>query len=244
MSSPFFKPPAPVYRKDYIGETIHSNRNGESIDIFVPPRPDVFTKVGGSDAAIIVGNGPTAASKEVQNLLRVNTTKIAESYKLTYACNRAISEPQLFDYYVIKHRAFLARVPYDKRSQVYLPFDIFIDYQADMNLIPYKNYYDAGTTAAYIAAFDGHKRIFLLGFDGDLGGGYRTIYDGQFPYDDGNQVADFSKWMSGLYEVMLTYSDVQFYRLQLDGQTAPEEWKRLPNFKDVTFREAVLLGDF
>jgi hypothetical protein len=234
----------PTYRTDYIGETINSNRNGQSVDIFVPPRPDVFTKVGGSDAAIVVGNGLTRDSKEVQQLLRVNANKIAESYKLTYACNRAITDDQNFDYYVLKHRAFLSEMPVEKRSQVYLPFDIFLDYPEDCNLIPYKSYYDSGITAAYIAAFDGHKKVFLLGFDGNTGAGWKTVYDNKAPYGNGSDEISYEKWTNDFAEVMKTYNQTNFYRLQLDGQSAPDVWSQLANFRDVDFRTAILLGDF
>jgi hypothetical protein len=232
------------YRKDYVGETITSNRNDESITYFATPRPNIFTKVGGSDAAIVLGNGPTRNSKEVKQLIRINSNKVAESYKLTYACNRAIVEQENYDYYVMKNKAFLAQTPFEKRSQIYLPYDIYIDFRDDCNLLPYKSYYDAGISAAYLAAFDGHKSVFLFGFDGNLGNGWQTVYDGSPLYSTGTTEIDYSKWENHFYEVMRQYHHTQFYRLQLDGQTAPDLWKSLPNFKNVSLREAVVLGDF
>jgi hypothetical protein len=234
----------PDYRTDYVGETIHSNRNGESITYFATPRPNVFTKVGGSTAAIVLGNGPTRNSNEVKQLIRINSNKVAQAYKLTYACNSAIIEPENYDYYVMKSKFFLTQTPMEKRQQVYVPYDIYIDFQEDCNLIPYKSYYDAGISAAYIAAFHGHKQVFLMGFDGDLGGGWKTVYDGRPHYGDGTTEIDYSKWQNYFYEVMRQYADTQFYRLQLDGQCAPDLWKNLDNFRDVTMREAVVLGDF
>jgi hypothetical protein len=232
------------YRKDYVGETINSSRNGVDVTYFATPRPEIFTKDGGSTSAIVLGNGPTRNSKEVKQLVRINSNKVSESYKLTYACNRAIIEQENYDYYVMKNKAFLAQTPMEKRSQVYLPYDIYIDFQEDCNLIPYKSHYDAGISAAYLAAFDGHKTVFLFGFDGDLGGGWRTVYDGRPPYGDGITEVDYLKWQNQMYEVMRQYNDTKFYRLQLDGETACDQWKLLSNFKDVTLREAVVLGDF
>jgi hypothetical protein len=238
---PFIKP---NYRTDYVGETIVSNRNGESTTYFATPRSDVFTKVGGSTSAIVLGNGPTRNSKEVKQLIRINSNKVAESYKLTYACNRAITEQENYDYYVMKSKAFLAQTPFEKRSQVYLPYDIYIDFQEDCNLLPYKSYYDAGISAAYLAAFDGHKSVFLFGFDGNVGEGWKTVYDGTPLYGNGITEIDYSKWENHFYEMMRQYYDTKFYRLQLDGQTAPDLWKGLENFKDISMREAVVLGDF
>lgn len=232
----------PQFRTDYVGETINKIVDGETTSYFVAPRENVFV-VPQTDAAIVLGNGITKNSKEVQQLLRVNSNKVSESYKLVYACNRAISDEANYDYYVLKHRVFLGEMPANRKSQVYLPYDIFLDYKDDCNLIPYISQFDSGASAAYLACFDGHKKVFLMGFDGDLGAGWQTAYDGSFPYDYKGDI-DMTTWQYAMYHVMNAYTDTEFYRVQLDGQTAPDLWRSLPNFRDVTVRQAVLLGDF
>ena len=111
-------------------------------------------------------------------------------------------------------------------------------------MLPMVSYLDSGASAAMLAAFDGHQKVFLIGFDGDLGRGWQTLYDDTYPYNENKVDLPLDTWQNNLYEVMSAYKDTKFYRLQSDGQRAPDKWRQLPNFKDVSFRDAVLLGDF
>jgi hypothetical protein len=233
----------PFYRRDYVGETINRLVDGKTYIYVIKPRINAFTK-SNVTSAIVLGNGITRNYPEHKHLLKINSKKLAESYKLVYACNRAITEEQTYDYYVLKHRVFLSGIKKERMSQVYLPNNICLDYSTECNMLPFISYYDSGSSAAMLAAFDGHKRIFLMGFDGDLGAGWQTIYDNTFPYNENNADVSLKAWKDYMTEVIRAYSDVEFYRLQSDGQEAPIEWQSLPNFRDVTFREAVLLGDF
>ena len=233
----------PKYRTDYIGESINGyEADGEPYSLFVPPRPNMFINPK-TPAAIVLGNGVTRSYSQVQHLININSKKVSEGYKLVYACNKAINDPITYDYYVLRHRVFMSYVPDDRLSQIYLPSDIFLDYKDQANLIPYLNGYDAGSTAAFIACFDGHKKVLLVGFDGDRGAGYETMYDGEFPYTNPEE-ADFNKWEAFMYDVMKSYTDVEFYRLQIDGQVAPPRWQALANFRDCNIRDFVLAGDF
>jgi hypothetical protein len=230
------------YRTSYEGEEINDMK-GETASYAVKPRPNVFTTPF-TDTAIVLGNGLTRKDPGIQKLLSINSKKVAEAYKLVYACNRAIEDEMKYDYYVIRNRKFLANVPDSQKYQVYLPNDIFLDYSDVHNLIPNISYFDAGASAAYLACFDGHKKVFLMGFDGDYGNGFKTVYDGTDGYGDGNGNIDYSSWCMYLERVMYIYSDVQFYRVQIDAAAPPPAWLNLPNFQNVSFREAVMLGDF
>jgi len=235
---------APTYRNDYIGENINGyNTEGEPYSIFVPPRPNVFIQPS-TNTAIVLGNGRSKNIDQVKYLLEINSKKSAEGYKLVYACNKAINDDMAYDYYVLRHRVFMSNISQDKLTQVYLPADIFLDYKDQTNLIPYVNHgFDAGAMASFIACFDGHKKIMLVGFDGDLGNGYKTAYDSEFPYSEPD-LAEWSKWQDYLYHIMKIYKDVEFFRLAYECQAAPAKWLTLPNFKDCTMRDFVLAGDF
>ena len=246
-----------IFRTDYQGQNIKKIEDDITFDYFIEPRENVFKRPN-TDSAIILGNGPTKNHRQVQQLLLINSNKVSESYKLVYACNRAVTDQMIYDYYILKHKVFLGEVREKKSNllpQVYLPYDIFLDYKDECNLLPLYvtkldpcnvlpniSYFDSGTSAAYLSCFDGHKKVFLLGFDGDIGFGWQTIYDGEFPYN--NNKADMSKWEDSLLTVMSTYTETTFYRLQLDGQSPPNSWLDLPNFQNLSFREFVLAGDF
>ena len=230
------------YRTSYEGEDVNDMK-GEPVTYTITPRTNVFIPPF-TDSAIILGNGLTRNYESIRHLLTINSRKVSEAYKLVYACNRAIEDEMNYDYYVIKQRWFLTNVSESKASQVYLPYNIFLDYRETYNMLPYISYFDAGASAAYLACFDGHKKIFLFGFDGDYGNGFKTVYDGTDGYSDGTQSVDYASWADYLQRVMYIYSDVQFYRVQLDAAPPPQSWLNLPNFHNVSFREAVLAGDF
>jgi hypothetical protein len=235
----------PFYRTDYIGETIngYSVVTGHPASLFVPPRENVFTKPH-TETAIILGNGITRNYPEIQLLLTSNSKKVAEAYKLVYACNRAVHDTTTYDYYVLKHNVFISGVDQSRLSQIYFPYNLFLENRRHCNLLPYVSHMDSGASAAYLACFDGHKKVFLFGFDGDCGRGYQTVYDDTFPYNESAKTVDYDTWKDYLTEVMTVYKDVEFFRVQSDGQASPNEWKQLANFKTVSVREAVLLGDF
>jgi hypothetical protein len=234
----------PYYRKDYIGETINGYKDdGTPFSVFVPPRENVFSKPS-TEYAIVLGNGPTKNYKDTQYLLKTNASKVSQGYKFVYACNKAVNDTEIYDYYILRSRIFLSNIPSERLDSIYLPTNIFLDYKDRCNLIPFRSYYDAGTSAAHLAAFDGHKKVFLFGFDGDMGAGYQSVYDGQLPYISDHREVDFTKTFKYLYEIALAYRDVNFYRLKIDGQKAPDYLLSLPNFKDCNVREIVLAGDF
>ena len=235
----------PHKREDYIGETIngYSYVTNKPTSFFVEPRPNVFTQPF-TTTAIILGNGITRNYPEVQLLINLNYKRSVEGYKLVYACNQAIHDELTYDYYVVKQNVFLARANEERATQTYVPYDIFVENKDKCNLLPYVSHMDSGASAAYLACFDGHKKIFLFGFDGDCGAGYQTMYDQIYPYTENSKTIDYNCWKDYLTTVMTVYSDVSFYRVQIDGQESPIEWRSLSNFKDVTVRQAVLLGDF
>ena len=233
----------PIYRKDYVGETVNWIVDGETCSRFIKPLPNAFVK-SNSMSAIVLGNGLTRNYPDHKKLLKINSKRLAQSYKLVYACNRAVHEDETYDYYVLKHKSFLIGVKKERRPQVYLPNDIFLEATGDYNMLPMVSNLDSGASAAMLAAFDGHQKVFLFGFDGDLGRGWQTLYDDVYPYNENKVDFPLDSWKNNLFEVMSAYKDTKFYRLQSDGQSAPYEWRQLPNFKDVSFRDAVLLGDF
>jgi hypothetical protein len=233
----------PVYRKDYIGENINYIIDKKTVSQFIEPHENVFAKTNPT-SAIVLGNGLTRNYADIKLLLKINSRKLPDGYKLVYACNRAVEDEENYDYYILKQETFMSMAPTNRFSQIYLPNDIFPKYKDKCNLIPYINYFDSGATAAYLACFDGHKKVFLFGFDGDFGTGWRTVYDGRDPYTKENTQANVELSQQYLFNVMETYKNVDFYRVQMDGAEPPASWNSLRNFHNVTKRQAVLAGDF
>jgi hypothetical protein len=75
----------------------------------------------------------------------------------------------------------------------------------------------------YLAAFDGHREIFLLGYHDDAELGH-------------------SDWKFQLEKIIGAYSSTQFYHIGHPPQT-PDAWKGYNNLTQMTYREFVHYAD-
>ena len=71
----------------------------------------------------------------------------------------------------------------------------------------------------YLAAFDGHKEIFLLGYSTEM----------RF---------DNPRWFNDVYDVIAAYSGIQFY-LVGESTNMPDLWLECANTKTMNYREFV-----
>jgi len=107
---------------------------------------------------------------------------------------------------------------------VYAHANSLLDYPGRFYLIPQDPPWNAGTVAAYMACFDGHKKVFLLGFDG--------------------RQEDDAFYEQSLAYLLDMYSDVEFVRVCPTPEFyMPESWKYYPNLSQVDYRGFVLAAD-
>ena len=164
-------------------------------------------------------------------------------YKMTYACNAAYRDTPA-DYYIVKSRELFAELSLEQHTSVFTTNDMWATYR-QTNLLPYVYHLDAGASAAYLAAFDGAKQIFLFGFDGTDGVTSENIYADTSGYDSNTQIEDFQKFNTYLWNVVNTYNSTQFYRVRTHhSNNFDVTLKSLPNYLEISVRDAILLGDF
>jgi hypothetical protein len=231
----------PHYRRDYTGEVVSYVYDDVLNSVKSKPRDLPYDF--GVKNAIVLGNGLSKNLPEIQLLINTNKSKFAENYKLTYACNRAFFDTAA-DYYVIKDADILQEIHPDLHHKCFVSYDMWLN-RSQTNLIPYYSHLDAGTTAAYLAAFDGAEKIFLFGMDGTDGLQVGNVYSNTPGYTDPVSPECFNKFHMFLYDLIKLYPDTQFYRVktQYTGKTNVD-LSTLPNYTEVSVREAVLLGDF
>ena len=212
----------PTYRRDYTGETISYVEDGVQKSIFVTPRD--LPHDWNSRSAVVLGNGISRLDPTVKLIIDGNNRRVAEGYKLTYACNAAYRDTPA-DYYVIKNNIFFSDIPLADYNKMFTPNDHWLTYR-DTNMLPGSYHMDAGASAAYLAAFDGAQKVFLFGFDGTDGVTSENIYADTFGYESAEYMEDFQKFNA--FPSLLEAQTGAFFEQPvpfLGGQKARTDWR-------------------
>lgn len=108
---------------------------------------------------------------------------------------------------------------------VYSSVQKCLKYPGELYLIPY-NFKDIPeVTAAWLACFDGHNEIFMIGYDIETDNGVRR-----------------EKLVHALKNLMETYNTVKFSWVVKQGEM-PKEWRTLRNLKQLTVEEYISYCD-
>lgn len=248
------------YRSDYTGENVnviglYINQAWHYQKEFVA---NAFDSIPKFDQAVVLGNGISRLQFDINLFLdhrdvapwgEVSDWKASTISKKfnTYGCN-ALYRTHRPDFLVASGEQIIDEIAnsnYADENIVYANTWVLPEYPQKFNYIPQDPSYNAGAIAAYLAAFDEHKKIFLLGFDGidSTNTGY-NVYSGTpgYPIETDSVTEDF--WVSSLATIMETYSDTEFVRVApTAGFRAPELWKYFPNFRTIDFRQFVIEAD-
>lgn len=230
----------PVYRKDYEGEVVTDGRKSPAEKIFVKPKK-LFYRPNNIGRAMVIGNGTSRLNKTFSQAYNSNIKRAIPGYKLIYGCNGAMWDIDC-DYYVISNRILMGHIKNkDLREQLFLPWDMFIDYKTTQMVPHLPAGLDAGTMAAFLACFDGNHEVYLFGFDGykDIDTNQFNVYADKPVYSD-NVVNKSVE--SNLYKLVRVYKDVTFYKV--GGGKSNIHLASLPNFKEVTYNQFYSIGDF
>mgnify|MGYP003351345998 CR=1 FL=1 len=189
--------------------------------------------------AFVIGNGISRQSISLP---------LVQRYGKTYGCN-ALYRDFAPDFLVAVGDTIveeIANSDYPTDKIVYAHAEELLAYPGKFYLIPQNLKYNAGTIAAYIAAFDGHKKVFLLGFDSHYGDAEPV----NNVYRDTNGYAPSGTLTSGefadraLAHVVSVYNDVDFVRVaSVASMAIHSELNALPNFRQVDYRQFVAEAD-
>ena len=237
------------YRSTYFGEDIIAKRVLEG-GKWNTTTEHVRNKVVNnqiSNRAVVFGNGINRQTFDASRVINHHSGLLGKDTLQSYGCN-AFYRDHTPDFMVVTNRLIakeMVDTNYIKNNIVYTRVDITLEFPKKFYLIPHDPYADAGTTAMYLAAFDGHKRIYLIGFDGqDTTGINNNIYAGSNGYDHRNASVSDTKWIRAQAEVMQVYNDVDWVIVSEAGtRPLPEEWKYIPNLRSVSYRDWTLEAD-
>lgn len=117
----------------------------------------------------------------------------------------------------------LSNSHYYQKSTIYTKPRHCIENPGVFYVVPYNSSLLKQVSLAYLAAFDGHKEVFLLGY---------------------NESAEIGRnnWPDQMYDVMAAYPSTKFYHVDYKSQT-PDSWKNLSNFEQLLPREFLIHCD-
>ena len=225
---------------DYVGEWINVSLGKDRVDRrFIKP---VFMFENPSGNAICLGNGPSRQEYPAWKFGHNNKRKIARYYNVVYGCNGIFRE-WLPDFLVVTHQLLATQIPREFVESVYAPQEIMRRHSG-MNLLPGCQRLDAGSAAAYLAAFHGAKRVFLYGYDGQQDPGKNNnMYAGTEYYPADTESVNDNSWVKNLTNVIETFQDVEFIRVTTKIDDSYRLLQKLSNYKIVNFRKFVSLAD-
>jgi hypothetical protein len=237
------------YRRGYTGEDIIVERKHEGQRWW-----DVTEHVANavtnnqiSNRAVIFGNGESRLSFNVNHLLNKKSGLLGADTLQSYACN-AFYREYTPDFLVVTSRIVadeLSKTSYPTDNIVYTRVDISLEFPRKFYLIPHDPYADAGSTAAYIACFDGHKKIYLLGCEGQHEPNYNNnVYAGTPGYAGKNSDMLGNNWGESYRQLFQVYDDVDFVLVTPNGRyKTHDSWKACTNFRQISHRDMVLEAD-
>jgi hypothetical protein len=234
-----------LHRSDYSGESVVTNMtySGGSWNFEREEVANSVTNNQISNKAIIIGNGQSRQSFNLNNIANHKGGLLASGALQSYGCN-ALYRDFTPDFLVAVGDEIVKEIAesgYTNDHIVYSHANALLDYPTKFYLTPQDPSWNAGAIATYMACFDGHKTVYLLGFDGvdhDTDG--YNCYAGTAGYPAPSSGYSEAFWNKAMMQVFNTYNDVDFVRVvPATGFRIPEEWNYVLNLRQIDFNTFV-----
>ncbi len=220
-----------MYRENYTGEDVVTNLvyKDSGWDYSREWIPNQVTNIKTTSQALVIGNGPSwqedAYKFDLGHITRHKGGLFGVDKLQTYGTN-GLYHNFTPDFLVVDND-YAERAVFDgytKDHIVYAHGAKIIEFPGKFYLIPQDPSWNAGSIATYLACFDGHTKIYLMGFDGKPGND--AFYE------------------QTMLEIFNMYNDVDFVRVMPTvGWYMPESWKYVVNLRQITYRDFVIEAD-
>jgi hypothetical protein len=241
-----------LFRATYQGEEVvtdlvHTNQQWKPSKEWIP-NSVINNQI--SNRACVIGNGISRKEFNTKVVMNQFGGLLAREKLQTYGCN-ALYRDYTPDFLVVSGDddqivKEVAESGYCDNNVVYASAPHIQSHPGQFYLIPQDPGWNAGSVATYLAAFDGHKRVYLLGFDGQDTAKYNyNMYAGTPGYQTAtNAQADPAFFDITMKQIFDLYTEVDFVRV-MPGEYAaiPELWKYCVNLRQISFRQFVLDAD-
>ena len=238
-----------IYRTNYVGENVTTlaRYKGQTWEYSTEWVPLAVENRQTSRIATIIGNGKSRKDFELGLLINHKAGVLGAKSMQTYGCNAVYREANP-TFMVASNEAMCEEMVnngYCDNHIVYANSRMVMKYPGKFYLIPQDLSANSGTVAAYLACFDGHDRVYLLGFDGQTDRNLNNnIYAGTNAYEPESANLTSYYHEGTLLRVMSLYSEVEFVRVApTRDYRCPESWKGLLNFRQIDFRDFTLEAD-
>ena len=222
-----------IYRSSYAGEQVVVNLTLENNE-WTPDTeyvPNSVFNTHTTSQAVVFGNGDTRKEFNLDHITNHKGGLFGVDKLQTYGCNSFYKEFTP-DFLVAVGDSIVDEIAasnYPNDNIVYVPGEAVIKYPSKFYLIPQNVSYDAGAIAAYMACFDGHKKVYLMGYD-------------SYTVNDEHNTSAF--WLNTLLSVINTYNDVDFVRVMPTREySCADALLSQPNFRQIDIRDFVLEAD-
>lgn len=215
------------YRKDYTGEfvitrTRMANGRGQQIREWIP---NSIENQHISGRAAVIGSNVDHDRFDYTKLQRHRGGLLGKKRLQTYASGAIWSEMPL-DFYVTIDRPRIKLInaaEYHKHSVVYTTPGLCIAYPGDFFLVPMSPQLSEIALAVYLAAFDQHEEVFLLG------------YNNETPAWD-------SGWAAHVNSIFEAFTQTRFV-LVGTSVNMPDVWRSNRNVDTMKYRDFVTYCD-
>ena len=232
-----------LYRRDYQGEFVNylTNRVRGKVIEHRDWVPNTITERHTGNA-FVFGNGPSRLGLN-WNLFKLHRGGLMGNLSaVTYGCNALYRDydPHVL---VVRHPIIadeIARSGYADNNICITSAKNAMKHPDKFHLVPFDPGLTAGATALYVAAFDDHRKIYMLGFDGCDGPGNNIIYASTPGYPARTQDVNSQQWIDDAVKVFNTYDQTEFIHVMPHEEyPMPEAWKYCANVRSLSMRRFV-----
>jgi hypothetical protein len=186
-----------------------------------------------NNPAFVLGNG--------RSRLLINPNKLLEQGAV-YGCNAQYREyePHFLIAVDVKMVNEIIASGYHKTHSVWTNPNKGITTKQNINFFSPHKGWSSGPTALWHAASQGHKEIFILGFDYQgIDGKFNNVYADTFNYKKSTDSATyFGNWLSQTEKVIKEFRGVKFYRIIESGAFIPDKLgPHLTNLNHISIKE-------
>lgn len=190
------------------------------------------------DCAFVIGNGTSRAGICLPDLMQLGTVYGCNAQYREYAPHHLVA----VDVKMIKE---IVKTGYHLDHAVWTNPNRGVKQIPGLNLISPHRGWASGPTALWLAARNGHKKIFILGFDYyGIGGKVNNMYAGTANYKKPSDKATYhGNWLNQTKRVLREYNTTQFCRVIASDCQIPDLLNSINNLTHIsleTFNEQLI----